>query len=864
MRRVVRGADGASIGLIGKLISTYLTSLVTYYLMKGTLQKNFSFISHSLTLATCALCALFVCAYSYSGYVSAQSVSQESATQPSGVTFRDKLREGVVSPKTIEATYTDLYLHASPETITPGSSASLIWETDMDGCVSKGFRVYGAPFGSVKVMPTVTTTYGLFCWKTDTNGERFWASASTTVIVQEKEEEEELPPLTVSVSASPSRGYNPLTTTFHAVAGGGTGKYTYTWDFGDGNKSSAQSPSNTYFEARTYTARVTVSDGETNTVGSVAVIVDSSITPLPTDYKGIKDPSLVIPVPDTPLPAYGFFTDPIFGTRVERMMPGYNEYSELQAYNADKTLLLVDGRKIYDAKTKQFLHEVIYNQSWGAALRWSPNEPMELYYVSDINKNTPHEEFASVCQSRGAYSTAGALMKYTLARNGTTMTGKPSLVRCFPEYISLPKDQNWEEFSTDGRMVAMVGKLPDLHYEGFAYDVLSDKKYKPLYFGDALEPSTGKYYIRTPNSIRITHSGKYILVDFVQGTARFRGVEAYDFDMNYLGKVTTASTPHGSVGVDDDGNDVFVYDNANNPAAPFLGIRSVVKARIPNGVVWKAGTENDEWPQVDMAKTLETKASTVLMDVGWGKSTHVGCTAHAQKNFCVVSTVALGDRYVPNEQTGAVLPWQPFDDEVIQVFMDSTLDTPNLNRMVHHQSHASAYTQRGDPCNAPQDYRSMPMASVTFDGKYIVYTSNWGRRCPNPIPLDVYQIDSSQFSSVSKGADSRYLGNSLIAATAWSIANLEILNKGMGVGSVGPEVRLLQKILNRIGYPISTVGTGSLGAESDYFGAQTENSIRRFQCAYGIVCGGTPSTTGFGAVGPRTSEALIKSATNAD
>ena len=65
------------------------------------------------------------------------------------------------------------------------------------------------------------------------------------------------------------------------------------------------------------------------------------------------------------------------------------------------------------------------------------------------------------------------------------------------------------------------------------------------------------------------------------------------------------------------------------------------------------------------------------------------------------------------------------------------------------------------------------------------------------------------------------------------------------------EVNFLQKILNRIGIKVTEIGE-----ETNYFGNTTAAAIKAFQCEQGIVCEGTPSTTGFGIVGPKTRELL--------
>lgn len=46
------------------------------------------------------------------------------------------------------------------------------------------------------------------------------------------------------------------------------------------------------------------------------------------------------------------------------------------------------------------------------------------------------------------------------------------------------------------------------------------------------------------------------------------------------------------------------------------------------------------------------------------------------------------------------------------------------------------------------------------------------------------------------------------------------------------------------------------GLVTGYFGSLTESAVERFQCRQNIVCAGTPESTGYGRVGPRTLAAL--------
>jgi len=59
------------------------------------------------------------------------------------------------------------------------------------------------------------------------------------------------------------------------------------------------------------------------------------------------------------------------------------------------------------------------------------------------------------------------------------------------------------------------------------------------------------------------------------------------------------------------------------------------------------------------------------------------------------------------------------------------------------------------------------------------------------------------------------------------------------------QVKILQGFLIGRGYLSSDSLTG-------FFGPLTEAAIKRFQCDQKIVCGGTPASTGYGVIGPRT------------
>lgn len=64
-----------------------------------------------------------------------------------------------------------------------------------------------------------------------------------------------------------------------------------------------------------------------------------------------------------------------------------------------------------------------------------------------------------------------------------------------------------------------------------------------------------------------------------------------------------------------------------------------------------------------------------------------------------------------------------------------------------------------------------------------------------------------------------------------------------------PEVKVLKSFLTKHGYLSDIAGT-------DYYGPLTTAGVQKFQVDYKIITSGTPATTGFGAVGPKTREVI--------
>jgi hypothetical protein len=138
---------------------------------------------------------------------------------------------------------------------------------------------------------------------------------------------------------------------------------------------------------------------------------------------------------------------------------------------------------------------------------------------------------------------------------------------------------------------------------------------------------------------------------------------------------------------------------------------------------------------------------------------------------------------------------------------------------------------------------------------------------PSKSDTDVYltQAATDDFATVSAGKQVRFNTKALdsktgiLAGLRGQVVNTDAsgnaftFTRSLKVGSVGEDVKELQKILNAEGFVIAASGSGSVGFESTYFGEKTKLALIKYQNFYrsDIL---TPNglTTGTGHFGPAT------------
>ena len=112
------------------------------------------------------------------------------------------------------------------------------------------------------------------------------------------------------------------------------------------------------------------------------------------------------------------------------------------------------------------------------------------------------------------------------------------------------------------------------------------------------------------------------------------------------------------------------------------------------------------------------------------------------------------------------------------------------------------------------------------------------------------KILQGQLQSIEGGGLGPVQKVSMVPNTTTAARNCLTATQTLQYGAQGAAVRELQAFLAQDPsvYPDAIM--------SGYYGTLTQSAVQRWQAKYGIVADGTPATTGFGVVGPRTLSAM--------
>jgi hypothetical protein len=231
------------------------------------------------------------------------------------------------------------------------------------------------------------------------------------------------------------------------------------------------------------------------------------------------------------------------------------------------------------------------------------------------------------------------------------------------------------------------------HRYVFVYQISTDTK------GPVLDTSGFGGF----DNVHITPDNNVLISWHATGTGRFQGIELYDGSMNFLRQVSRASG-HMDVTRDTDGAEVAVWINAADPWAI-----------CPNGIV---------------KVRLEDGRQTCLLSLDWSLAAHV--SAPDGNGWVLISTYATSD-------LDPLVGWRLYTNEIFELKLDGS----EIRRLLQHRSR---------PANS---YHFTPRASVSRDGRKMVYSSNFGLQAILGAPSqysDAYFIDLGAATPASAGS----------------------------------------------------------------------------------------------------------------
>lgn len=393
-------------------------------------------------------------------------------------------------------------------------------------------------------------------------------------------------------------------------------------------------------------------------------------TPLTDAQRSVDEPDRERP------PSRLTHQDPALGACMERatdadalgVLDPAHASERRQPFNADLSRVLLRTGHVLDAESFRVLARAPSETDDGTVhgWRWSDGDPTELF------------------GTRG-----NELVRFDID------SGEISLAARFDEYVAL--DHEASAGDPAGGALALVGVRPsDGAREIFRFELNGKRKSAPL-----VAPLDTVNRPQRPAWTALSPSARWLLIAWHDGgDERFRGVEAFDENLRYAGHVSSGRGS-GDVARAADGSEWYVdfsIEAHSSQSGP-----DVRKYRLPNGF--------------DAARAGDADAVVGLLSVDWFHDLRVSCRAD-RSDWCVLST--NGDN---------ASGWQPFEDEVFRLHLDSTVEAPVVERLAHHRS-APAFigSHSVEQCPLSPD-AAEPRAVASRNGATVLFASNWERHC---------------------------------------------------------------------------------------------------------------------------------------
>jgi hypothetical protein len=467
----------------------------------------------------------------------------------------------------------------------------------------------------------------------------------------------------------------------------------------------------------------------------------------------------ILPQPPlTPKPAlYATFVDTLYGTCFRRisddvMWPSSTHnpvpiYSQLQAWNADQTLILLATGDLLRSPSYAYYKRLPLG---GANFRWSPIYPNYGYYsranrfermdvttdaITTLHTFTEYpagleigNEFEDISsdgrfvvlegyrtatqkdtvQVSGVSMTAGSRTVTSPGRFGEVLVRMPVYGPGIPDGTTVQSVSGTSSLtlSQASTMTSANAVLAFGASEVFVYDLLNDRK------GTTRPGFSGLGLCGGIDDMLMAPSGKYALIHWgTGGVAPTCNLQAYDTSMTYVGQVS-CGRGHFDLTVDKDGSEWAVTYTSNagcGETGAFLA-----KYRIPDGATRLAAGDSSGFGRLAIFSDL----------IGGG---HVSGRGF-RSGFVVASL----------DHPNAGSPPVAFEKEIVKVYLDSRPEAPHLERLANHRSdQAQVFADGSCPLAS---YFAQAHATVSRDGTKVLWGSNWNTVGPN-CAAEAYVMD---------------------------------------------------------------------------------------------------------------------------
>jgi hypothetical protein len=375
---------------------------------------------------------------------------------------------------------------------------------------------------------------------------------------------------------------------------------------------------------------------------------------------GITNPDSIIPLQTIGLPAVNtVFTDPAFNNTPIRRITNYMEnggwgahtYSQLQAFSPDNSHILLIENGSYIVKNRVNLTTTLMLDSITIAGNFDVNAPR--WHPSLNNTIVAYDSNADTT-IRVAHINA--------------ITGEVSIVYTFPSiYSRIRSNQSFDELSHDGRWITGMAATSDGDQMLFSLDLFNNTLGAQLRLSDLYNQNGGGTQFE-PDWIGASPLGNYLVVQWVPSNpnVRLNGMEIFNIQTGTFIQQINPNHAHGDLGLDANGNEVFVSSILASPEDNNLP--AIVSYDLPLAI-------NDP---------------ALIRTVPWETVWHISC--QGPRGSCVVTSGNTG---------------MNFDNEVFILNLDGS-----IKRLTHHRSSNCGYWVQ-------------PRASVSKNGQYVVFDSDY-------------------------------------------------------------------------------------------------------------------------------------------